>query len=286
MVAVASGLDSVANPKAAKMLVMANGMAAAAERDMNAERQRRSLAGYVLRGMHAGGAPYGYRSRPIIEGGDGPEGTGKVVGHELVIHEGEAEVVRRVFRLFAEGKSSRQIANLLNAEGVPPPGARWKNRTTRVARTWSHTAIASSPKRGLGILNQEKYIGRVVWNRTTWPQDPDTRAAGEPARAARGMGREGDPVAAHRAPGALGPGEAAPGVAAAVAARRPDAEQPQPTPPVRPAQVPRVRLELRPGEPDPVSLRRAQQPRGVGVQEPPDRVGAGGRGGRPAHGAR
>ena len=174
LVAIANGIDTVMSPKTGKTLVAVNGIASEAEREMNAERQRRSLAGYVLRGMHAGGAPFGFRSRPIIQGGDGPEGTGRVVGHELVVHEAEAEVVKRVFRLFAEGKSSRQIANLLNAEGVPPPGARWKNRTTRVARTWSHTAIASSPKRGLGIVNNPKYVGRVVWNRTTWPQDPDT----------------------------------------------------------------------------------------------------------------
>ena len=175
MVTVAGGLDTIANPKAAKALVMVNGIAAAFERDMNAERQRRSLAGQVLRGMHAGGAVYGYRGKRRFERReDDPEGTGKSLGVQLVIHPGEAEVVRRVFRLYADGKSPRQIAAILNREGVPPPGARWRNRDSAVARTWSYTAVAGSRKRGLGILNQEKYIGRVVWNRSTWPTDPDT----------------------------------------------------------------------------------------------------------------
>jgi len=175
MVTVAGGLDTIANPKAAKALVMVNGIAAAFERDMNAERQRRSLAGQVLRGMHAGGAVYGYRGKRLFERGeDDPEGTGKSLGVQLVIHQGEAEVVRRVFRLYADGKSPRQIAAILNREGVPPPGARWRNRDSAVARTWSYTAIAGSRKRGLGVLNQEKYIGRVVWNRSAWPTDPDT----------------------------------------------------------------------------------------------------------------
>ena len=175
MVTVAGGLDTIANPKAAKALVMVNGIAAAFERDMNAERQRRSLAGQVLRGMHAGGACYGYRGKRLFDGREGdPEGTGKSLGVQLVIHPGEAEIIRRIFQLYADGKSPRQIVAMLNQEGVPPPGARWRNRTSAVARTWSYTAIAGSRKRGLGILNQEKYIGRVVWNRSTWPIDPDT----------------------------------------------------------------------------------------------------------------
>ena len=175
MVTVAGGLDTIANPKAAKALVMVNGLAAAFERDMNGERQRRSLAGQVLRGMHAGGACYGYRGKRLFDGReDDPEGTGKSVGVQLVIHPGEAQVIRRVFQLYADGKSPRQIVAILNREGVPPPGARWRNRATDVSRTWSYTAIAGSRKRGLGILNQEKYIGRVIWNRSTWPLDPDT----------------------------------------------------------------------------------------------------------------
>jgi len=175
MVTVAGGLDTIANPKAAKALVMVNGIAAAFERDMNAERQRRSLTGQVLRGMHAGGACYGYRGKRLFDQREGdPEGTGKSLGVQLVIHPGEAEVVRRVFQLYADGKSPRQIAAILNREGVPTPGARWRNRDTAIAKTWSYTAVAGSRKRGLGILNQEKYIGRLVWNRSTWPTDPDT----------------------------------------------------------------------------------------------------------------
>jgi len=175
MVTVAGGLDTIANPKAAKALVMVNGIAAAFERDMNAERQRRSLAGQVLRGMHAGGACYGYRGKRLFDRcEDDPEGTGKSLGVQLVIHPQEAEVIQRVFRLYADGKSPRQIVAILNREGVPPPGARWRNRDSAVARTWSYTAVAGSRKRGLGILNQEKFIGRVIWNRTTWPIDPDT----------------------------------------------------------------------------------------------------------------
>ena len=129
----------------------------------------------MLAGYHAGGAPYGYRTRPAHADKPGdPPGTGPVVGYEYLLHDGEAEAIRRVFRLYADGLSTRQIASTLNVEGVPPPGARWRNRTGVGKRTWSHGAIAGDTTKGTGILNNEKYIGRVIWNRSTWPIDPDT----------------------------------------------------------------------------------------------------------------
>ena len=168
------GVDTVASPESAAPMMLAQSFVNEAELAANAHRSRRGLAGRVLAGHHAGGAPYGYRTRPVVAGKPGdPSGTGMVVGHEYVIHEPEAEVIRRVFRLYADGLSSREMAALLNAEGVPPPGARWRNRTGLRKRTWSHGAISGDPAKGLGLLSNEKYVGRLVWNRTTWPRDPE-----------------------------------------------------------------------------------------------------------------
>jgi len=168
------GVDTVASPESAAPMMLAQSFVNEAELAANAHRSRRGLAGRVLAGHHAGGAPYGYRTRPVVAGKPGdPSGTGMVVGHEYVIHEPEAEVIRRVFRLYADGLSSREIAALLNAEGVPPPGARWRNRTGLRKRTWSHGAIFGNPPKGLGLLNNEKYVGRLVRNRSTWPRDPE-----------------------------------------------------------------------------------------------------------------
>ena len=36
------------------------------------------------------------------------------------------------------------------------------------------SAIHGDPKRGTGILNNELYVGRMVWNRSKWTKDPDT----------------------------------------------------------------------------------------------------------------
>ncbi len=176
LVAVLDGMDSVMSPEAAKAIIALKSYTNEAEGQANAHRSRRGLAGRVLAGLHAGGAPYGYRTRPVHADKPGdPPGTGLEIGHAYVIHEGEAEVIRRIFRMYADGMSTRRIAALLNAEGVVPPGARWRDRQG-VRRTWSHGAIFGNPKHGLGILNNQKYVGRLIWNRSTWPRDPDRDA--------------------------------------------------------------------------------------------------------------
>ena len=168
------GLDTVASPQSAAPMMLAKSFVNEAELEANAHRSRRGLEGRVLAGYHAGGAPYGYRTRAAHADKPGdPAGTGPVIGYEYLIHDGEADVIRRIFQMYAAGMSSRRIAAALNAEGVPPPGARWSNRRGVGNRTWSYSAIAGNPKRGLGILNNVKYVGRLTWNRTTWPRDPE-----------------------------------------------------------------------------------------------------------------
>ncbi len=173
LVSLLEGLDSIAAPEAAKAIIALKSYTNESEGQANAHRSRRGLEGRVLAGMHAGGAPYGYRTRAMHADRPGePPGTGRVIGYEPVIYEAEAEVVTRVFEMYADGMSPRQIAAVLNAEDVPPPGARWRDRQG-VRKTWSYGAIQGDRRKGLGILNNERYIGRVVWNRSTWPRDPE-----------------------------------------------------------------------------------------------------------------
>ena len=74
------------------------------------------------------------------------------------INEGEAAVVRRIFRAYLDGKSPNKIADMLNREGVPGPRG----------GLWDKSTIHGNPKRGTGILNNELYIGQMVWNRQTF----------------------------------------------------------------------------------------------------------------------
>src|SRR5690606_8152812 len=76
----------------------------------------------------------------------------------------EADTIRRIFRDYAAGLSPKQIAKDLNHEAVPGP------RGT----LWSSSTIHGNPKRGTGILHNELYIGRLVWNKLRYLKDPDT----------------------------------------------------------------------------------------------------------------
>ena len=123
-----------------------------------AAKTRRGLRGRVEQGRSGGGNSYGYRVLRRL-GSDGAPVTG-----EREINPAEAAVIRRVFRDFADGVSPRSIAKRLNAEGVPGPrGGAWRD-----------TAIRGHQTRGTGILNNELYIGKLVWNRLRYVKDPQT----------------------------------------------------------------------------------------------------------------
>jgi site-specific DNA recombinase len=174
-VAVADNLDTMASPEAATAIAVVKGFTGENQLRTIAHDTHRGIEGRVRVGYSPGGAPYGYRSRPVYADRPGdPIGTGPIAGYEPIVCDFEAEVVVRIFELYCLGWSARRIAAALNAEGIRPPGARWRNRTGRAARTWSASAISGSRKRGTGILNNERYIGLLVWNRSRWLRNPET----------------------------------------------------------------------------------------------------------------
>ena len=117
----------------------------------------RGLEGRVRKGKSAGGVTYGYDVVRTLQS------DGTVVTGERRINEDQAEIVRRIFREFSDGRSPRAIAQDLNHEGVPGPRS-----------TWGPSTIYGNHKRGTGILNNELYIGRLVWNRQRFIKDPMT----------------------------------------------------------------------------------------------------------------
>ena len=80
---------------------------------------------------------------------------GTVTTGEREIEPAEAAIVERMFREFVVGVSPKQIAKNLNRERVPGP----------FGGPWSPSTIYGNAKRGTGILNNELYVGRLVWNR-------------------------------------------------------------------------------------------------------------------------
>ena len=123
-----------------------------------ADKTRRGLRGRVEQGKSGGGRTFGY---DVIKSFS-PDGD-KITG-ERTINEREAAVVRRIFKDFAAGHSPRAIAKTLNQEGVPGPRS----------SGWGQSTINGNRERGTGILNNELYIGRLVWNRLRYIKDPDT----------------------------------------------------------------------------------------------------------------
>ena len=76
---------------------------------------RRGLKGKASRGGATGGRVLGYMR--VVTGQDAQ-------GRDLdclAIEEEQAALVRRIFLLYADGRSLKQICNTLNAEGIPSP---------------------------------------------------------------------------------------------------------------------------------------------------------------------
>lgn len=122
-----------------------------------ADKTRRGLRGRIENGKAGGGLCHGYRVLRRFE-------NGEVTSGEREIVEGEAAAIRRIFRDYIAGASPRRMCKALNKEGVPGPrGA-----------LWSPSTIHGNPERGIGILHNELYVGRLVWNRQRFLKDPDT----------------------------------------------------------------------------------------------------------------
>ena len=139
----------------AEIMGAVGGAMASAYRKEIGRRTRRGLEGLARNGKSAGGRAYGYTPAATSDAG------------QIEVDEDQARIVRRIFEMFADGQSPRAIAAVLNREQVPSPGASW-GRESRRKGGWCASAIHGNPTRGLGILNNETYVGRVIWNRSRW----------------------------------------------------------------------------------------------------------------------
>ena len=80
------------------------------------------------------------------------------------IVEEQAEVVRRIAALYAQGMTPRAIANRLNVDAVPSPRG----------GLWNANVIGGHRARGTGILRCDIYAGVKLWNRLEVRRDPRT----------------------------------------------------------------------------------------------------------------
>lgn len=133
------------------------GMAAMFLKDM-AKKVRRGQRGQVERGRVPGGICYGYQ----VVHQFGPDG--KPIAGLRKIDEEQKAVILRICAEYISGRSTLQIAEGLNRDGIRAPrGGQW-NRST----------ISGNAGRGNGILNNRLYRGEIVYGRVTCRKDPDT----------------------------------------------------------------------------------------------------------------
>ena len=143
-----------------------------------ADKVRRGLRGRIEDGKSGGGNSYGYDVVRTLDA------RGEPVRGERKINPTEAAIVREIFERYAAGASPRKIAMDLNARRVTAPRG----------GAWSQSTLNGNRKRGAGLLNNEMYIGRLIWNRLRYVKDPETGRR-------RSRANAGEAVIATEAPG-------------------------------------------------------------------------------------
>lgn len=123
-----------------------------------ADKTRRGLRGRVEQGKSGGGNSYGYT---VVKQFDA---RGEAVRGDRAIDAEQARAVRRIFEDYAAGKSAKKIATELNRDRIVAPSG----------GEWGFSTISGNPKRGTGILNNELYVGKLIWNRQRFVKDPLT----------------------------------------------------------------------------------------------------------------
>lgn len=124
------------------------------------EKTIRGQSARVAAGYAISACPYGYR---IVR--DRYDEKGRPIHGLREIVPEEAAIVRRIFEEYAAGKVNKDIARDLNAEGIPgPSGGDWTPMTLR----------GKGNAYQEGLMRNEMYLGRLVFNKSRTTRDPVT----------------------------------------------------------------------------------------------------------------
>ena len=122
---------------------------------------RQAMHEKAARGFVAGGRVLGYRNVEV-RNGDKRSHVVRQIDPE------QAEIVRRIFTLAAEGKGLLRIAKTLNAGGVKNPTGQDRSTVGKRSEHWSSTGVRE-------VLHRELYRGRVVYGKTRWQDKGGTK---------------------------------------------------------------------------------------------------------------
>jgi site-specific DNA recombinase len=153
LLGVADGIDTSA--RGAKLSFTVKSLVADLYLDDLRDKTLRGLEGRALAGFATGGVPYGFHTVPELDP------YGRSIGSRIAIHDGEAELVRRIFREHREGVSLADIAKRLNREGVPSPRAGTRHKRLG----WGASTIRA-------MLYNERYVGVWRFKERQWVKAP------------------------------------------------------------------------------------------------------------------
>ncbi len=122
------------------------------------QKVRRGQRGRVEAGKIPGGNSFGYTVVKKLDS------EGNLLRGDRKIDADQALIVIRMMEEYAAGHSPRAICRRLNQEGIVGPSG----------KAWSQSTLNGNRRRGNGILNNELYIGRIVYNRQRFVKNPDT----------------------------------------------------------------------------------------------------------------
>lgn len=152
-------IETLTDGNITTMHIGIKGMFSAMQLEDLANKTRRGLRGVALRGLSAGGKAFGYN---VIKRFDA---HGQPIKGEREINEDEAHIVRQIFEYYAfDNMSPKAIAAKFNAARIRGPSG----------KAFGPSTIYGNRRRGTGIINNELYIGKQVWNRLSYRKDPAT----------------------------------------------------------------------------------------------------------------
>jgi DNA invertase Pin-like site-specific DNA recombinase len=172
VIGVSDGVDT--DRKGTKLLTYMKAAMAEGYLDELKERIRGGLRERFRQGHHAGGALFGYTTKPILDpsGVKDRFGNPKLLGHKLEVRPDQATVVKRIFQEAAAGLSCKEISRGLDRDSTPKPSAEYKFKTDKTKERargyWDPQMIRS-------VLTNERYRGLWRWQKKTCVgKDPAT----------------------------------------------------------------------------------------------------------------
>ena len=149
VVFVSQGVDS--KSEQAELLIGVHGLIDTAYWRELGFKTRRGMERNALAGLATGGRTFGYKT--IMSDGS----------CRLQVDDSKAEIVRRIFQMYAKGLSLRRIAYQLNDDHVPSS----QPQKGRTSRTWCVSSVRV-------ILRNQRYVGQLLWNTTQKVRVPKT----------------------------------------------------------------------------------------------------------------